>query len=127
MERVWFTGYPPRQVAAPSWYWPKPERKVHHSPMDIPIQRALFPVQPAPKDVHEDDEQDDEIDFDKDEPPREQEKTPQHKLSPETHDPGQALDAGTHTYTHFPGAKTACQRAHLTDTQVSYTYRALGT
>ena len=120
---MWFTGHPPRQVVAPSWYRPKPERKVDHSPMDIPIQRALFPVKPAPpKDVHEDDERDDEIDFDKDEPPREQEKTPQHKLTPETHDPGPALDAGTHTYTHTPGSKTVCQRGHLTYTQVTYTY-----
>ena len=65
-----------------------------------------------------------EIDFDMNEPPREQEKTPQRKLTPEPQDPGQAQDAGTHTYTHTLGAMTACLRGHLTDTHVTYTQGA---
>jgi len=41
---------------------------------------------------------------------------------PQPQDPSQAQDAGTHTYTHTPGAMTAWGPTHITDTHVTYTY-----
>ena len=47
------------------------------------------------------------------------------QLHPEPQDPGQAQDAGTHTYTHTPGSMTARRPTHITDTHVTHIHTGL--